>query len=144
MKVDIKNALFEISTTQVVDPCYHDQINVLYSENPWPGSYYLAKDRIAKAEMTECGWAWGKLGGNLKRWLHFVRESKLCIPSTLNIDLILWHRQYFVCLILRMLNHGLSRSWVISFTFQAYTLTHTLNCICVSLSKFHIWIWKQF
>ena len=37
-----------------------------------------------------------------------------------------------------------SKSWVISFTFQAYTLPHTLNCICVSLFKFHTWILKYF
>ena len=43
----------------------------------------------------------------------FIFMSKLYIPSTLNIDLILW------------------QSWVIHFTFQAYTLPHTLNCICV-------------
>ena len=30
------------------------------------------------------------------------------------------------------------------FTFQAYILPHTLNCMCVSLLKFHIWISKQF
>ena len=36
------------------------------------------------------------------------------------------------------------KSWVISFTFQAYTLRHTLNCVCVSLFRFHIWILKQF
>jgi hypothetical protein len=33
------------------------------------------------------------------------------------------------------------KSWVIYFT---YTLPHTLNCICVSLFKFHIWTLKQF
>ena len=31
-----------------------------------------------------------------------------------------------------------------SFTFQAYTLPHTSNGICVSLFKFHTWILKQF
>ena len=36
------------------------------------------------------------------------------------------------CVYSKMLNHGF-KSWVISFTFQAYTLSHTLNCICVSL-----------
>ena len=28
---------------------------------------------------------------------NFNRESKLYIPSTLNIDLILWHTQLIVC-----------------------------------------------
>ena len=36
------------------------------------------------------------------------------------------------------------KSWVTSFTFQAYTLPHILNCICVSLFKFLIWILNQF
>ena len=36
------------------------------------------------------------------------------------------------------------KSWVFPFTFQAYILSHTLNCMCVSLFKFHIWILEQF
>ena len=36
------------------------------------------------------------------------------------------------------------KSWVFPFTFQAYILHHTLNCMCVSLFKFHIWILEQF
>ena len=40
----------------------------------------------------------------------------------------------------KILNHGLNRS----FTFQAYTLPHILNCIFVSQSKFQIWILKLF
>ena len=40
-------------------------------------------------------------------------ESKLCTPSTLNIDLILWHTQLIAwCVCNKMLNHA------ISFTFQ--------------------------
>ena len=31
-----------------------------------------------------------------------------------------------------------------SFIFQAYILPLTLNCMCVSLSKFYIWILEQF
>ena len=41
----------------------------------------------------------------------------------------------------KMLNHGLNHGL---FHFQAYTLPHTLNCICVSLFEFRIWILKQF
>ena len=68
---------------------------------------------------------------------HQLRSlSKLYIPSTLNIDLILWHTQ--LCL-QKMLNHSLN-----PFTFQAYILPHTLNCMCVSLFKSHIWILEQF
>ena len=36
------------------------------------------------------------------------------------------------------------KSWVFPFIFQAYILPHTLNCMCVSLLKFHIWILEQF
>ena len=62
---------------------------------------------------------------------------KLYAPSTLNIDLILWHRQLIVC-------SENVKSWVFLFTFQAYILPHTLNFMSVSLSKFHIWILEQF
>ena len=61
-------------------------------------------------------------------------SSKLNIPSTLNIDLILWHTQLIVC---AANVKSWFKSWVFPFTSQAYTLPHTLNCICVSLSKFH-------
>ena len=44
---------------------------------------------------------------------------KLYIPSTLSIDLILWHTQLIVCALKWF------KSWVISFTFHAYTLPHT-------------------
>ena len=45
----------------------------------------------------------------------------------------------------KMLNHGSwFKSWVFPFTFQAYTLPHKLNCMCVPLFKFHILILKQF
>ena len=63
--------------------------------------------------------------------LCVVLKPKLYITSTLNIDLILWHIQ--------LIGNVKSwfKSWVISFTFQAYTLRHTLNFICGSLSEFH-------
>ena len=76
--------------------------------------------------------------------LHFdinYPQSKLHIPSTLNIDLILWHTQLIVC---AENVKSWSQSWFIAFTFQAYTLPHSLNCMYVSLFKFHIWILKQF
>ena len=44
----------------------------------------------------------------------------------------------------KILNHGLDYGVFFSFTSQAYTLPHTLNVMCVSLFKFHIWILKQF
>ena len=57
--------------------------------------------------------------------------------STLNIDLILWHTQLILCA-------ENVKSWFksrfIYFPFQAYKLPHALNCICVSLFKFHICI----
>ena len=62
-------------------------------------------------------------------------RSKLHTPSTLNIDLILWHTKLVVCA-----ENVTSwfKSWGFPFTFQAYTLPHTLNSMCVSLSEFHI------
>ena len=42
------------------------------------------------------------------------------------------------CVCNEMLNHGLNHGFF-SLTFQAYTLPHTLNCMCVSLVfEFHI------
>ena len=68
----------------------------------------------------------------------FKRGTKLYIPSTLNIDLILW-------LIVCAENvKSWCNSWVFPFTFQAYILPHTLNCMCFSLFKFHVWILEQF
>ena len=68
-------------------------------------------------------------------------KSKLYIPNTLNIDLILWHTQLIVC---AENVKSWVKIWVISFTFQAYTLPNTWNCMCVGLCKFHIWILKHF
>ena len=70
-----------------------------------------------------------------------VLKPKLYIPSTLNIDLILWHTQLIVC---AENVKSWFKSWVFPFTFQAYILPHTLNWMCVSLFKFHIWILEQF
>ena len=63
------------------------------------------------------------------------------LPSTLNIDLILWHTQLIVCA-----ENVKSRfkSWVFPFTFQAYILPHTLNCMSVGQFEFYIWILEQF
>ena len=130
-----------------------------------------------------------------KASFELMLSAKLYIPSTLNIDFILWHTQLNVCA-------ENVKSWVFYFTFQAYTLPHglrtpseeiaftarpkihshsqilrcgrsifclpqwpkfsdifdlclhwvsvvralphTINCICVSLFKFHIWTLKQF
>ena len=60
---------------------------------------------------------------------------KLYIPSTLNIEVILWLTQLIVCA--ENVNSWF-KSWVFPFTFQAYIMPHTLNCMCVSLFKFHI------
>ena len=54
--------------------------------------------------------------------------NNLYIPNTLNIDLILCAENV----------KSWIKSWVIYFTFQGYTLPHTLNCICVSQFEFHI------
>ena len=44
-------------------------------------------------------------------------KLKLYIPSTLNIDLILWHTQLIVC---AENVKSWFKSWVFIFTFQAY------------------------
>ena len=54
----------------------------------------------------------------------FNPAAKLCMPSTLNIDLKLWHRQLIVC---AENVKSWFKSWVFPFTFQAYILPHTLN-----------------
>ena len=63
--------------------------------------------------------------------LQIKEQSYMYIPSTLNIDLILWHTQLIVC---AENVKSWFRSWVFPFTFQAYILPHTWNCMCVSLS----------
>ena len=72
--------------------------------------------------------------------------AKLYTPSTLNIALIQcltwqWHTQLIMC---AENVKSWFKSWGFPFTFQAYFLPHTLNCMCVSLFKFHIWILEQF
>ena len=37
-----------------------------------------------------------------------------------------------------------SQNFVACSEYMNFTLPHTLNCICVSLFKYHIWISKQF
>ena len=70
-----------------------------------------------------------------KLYIELGFGPKLSIPSTLNIDLILWHTQLNVC---AENVKSWFKSWVFPFTFQAYILPHTLNCMCVSLFKFRI------
>ena len=57
-------------------------------------------------------------------------QSYIPIPSTLNIDLILWHTHSIVC---AKKVKSWFKSWLFPFTFRAYTLPQTLDCICVSL-----------
>ena len=68
------------------------------------------------------------------RWPSWA-SPKLYIPSTLNIDLILWHTQLIVC---AENVKSWFKSWVFPFTFQAYILPYTLNCMRVILFEFHI------
>ena len=72
-------------------------------------------------------------------------EYLVCITLNKNIVptgcVILWHTQLIVC---AENVKSWFKLWVFPFTFQAYILPHTLNCKWVSLSKFHIWILKQF
>ena len=64
-------------------------------------------------------------------------QPKLYIPSTLNIDIILWHNQLCVQENVK----SWFKSWIISFTFEAYVYPapgHTLNCICASLFYYFV------
>ena len=65
-------------------------------------------------------------------FLQICSRPKLYIPSTLNIDLILWHTQLIVCAENVLCVISWLKSWVLPlilpFTFQAYILPHTLNC----------------
>ena len=68
-----------------------------------------------------------------------TRNDQRFRPRTLKIDLILWQ------LILWAENvKSWLKSWVFPFTFQVYILPNTLNCMCVSLFKFRIWILEHF
>ena len=43
----------------------------------------------------------------------------------------------------KKLSHGLNHAFFLSLFKQAYILPHTLNCVCISLFRFHIWILEQ-
>ena len=70
-----------------------------------------------------------------------MKGAKLYIPSTLNIDLTLWHTQLIV---FAENVKSWFKSWVFPFTFQASILPHTINCMCLSLFEFHTWIFEHF
>ena len=70
--------------------------------------------------------AWPKIQS--KSQIFKYSRSIFCVPHRPNFSDI-----FDLCL------HWVSvvrESWDISFTFQAYTLPNTLNCICVSLLNF--------
>ena len=91
---------------------------------------------------------WRQLKTVKRIWqISFRFLAMLQIPSTINIEIILWHSQLNVCAVVKMLNHGLNHGLFISL-FKLILchihITYILNCICVSLSKINIWISKQF
>ena len=101
--------------------------------------HYFAKQVYIKYVVCSCSGVFVMHPRNLKIDL-FLRAllkpmPKLYIPSALNIDLILWPTQLIVC---AENVKTWFKSWVFPFTFKAYTMPHTLNCMCVSLFKFHI------
>ena len=102
----------------------------------YPGLIYQGGYR----EVSQTRWSEqrGRLFGQNKLT---VLVAKLYIPSTLNIDFILWHTQLIVC---AENIKSWFKSWIFHFTFQSYTMPHTLNCMYVSLFEFHIWILRQF
>ena len=65
--------------------------------------------------------------------IFFYPITKLYTPSTLNIDFIQCHTQLNVCAV-KWITHDLIQDF--HFTFQAYTLPHTLNGICVAYLDF--------
>ena len=69
-------------------------------------------------------------------------QPKLHIPSTLNIDLQLWHT-HWLCE-QKMLNHSINHWFFLSLFKLISCPIHTLNFMCVSLLKFYIWILEQF
>ena len=60
---------------------------------------------------------------------------KLYIPSTLNFALILWHTKLILC---AENDKSCFKSWLFPFTFQAYILPHTLNCMFVNCQSIQI------
>ena len=96
----------------------------IFSQNP--EKYIVCSDVLHKSSKP------------LESTVHLFKwtsVSKLYISSTVNIDLILWHTQLIVC---AENVKSWFKSWDFPFTFQAYILPHTLDCLCVSLFKFHI------
>ena len=91
----------------------------------------ISRHKKAKYLQCFCLYVLGfELSADISVPWRFYQLTKLYIPSTLNIDLILWHTQLIVCAVNVK---SWFKSWVFPFTFQAYILPHTLNCICVSL-----------
>ena len=62
----------------------------------------------------------------------FILRAKLYIPSSPNIDFILWHTQLIVC---AEYVKSWFKSWVFPFTFQAYILPHTLDLLFCDLDS---------
>ena len=58
-------------------------------------------------------------------FVQSCNNPKLNTPSTLNIDLMLWHAQLIVC---AENVKSWFKSWVNSFTFQAYTRDIHIEC----------------
>ena len=56
---------------------------------------------------------------------------KLYIPSTLNIDLIMWHTQLNMCE-QKMLNHGLNHEFFLTLFKLIPCPIYVLNCMCVT------------
>ena len=68
---------------------------------------------------------------------HFlIPDPKLYVPSTLNIELILWHTQLIVC---AENVKSWFKSWFFPFTFQAYILPPIHWIVCV-LAYQNFWI----
>ena len=91
-------------------------------------SFLIIIEWILTMPICSTGHEWRKYIGMVVKVIHPKHSKHWPYCGTHN---------WFVC-------SKIFKSWIISFTFQAYTLPHTLNCIFVSLFKFHIWILKSF
>ena len=64
----------------------------------------------------------------------FSSRPKLYIPSTLNIDLILWHTQLIVCACSKILNHGLNHGFFLSLFKLISCPIHWIVCVLAYLN----------
>ena len=129
--VSVTSRLLERWEYTLMASFVHAQLNLLF-HHPLPVKL-LTRWAISLSKQIERYLSRIFLITKALLWLFSMQSTNLYIPSTLNIDLILWHTQLIVCA-------ENVKSWFKSrgfpLTFQAYILPHTLNCMCVSFQLF--------